>query len=154
MGTAARLIMPRFFTLQQAEQVLPRVASAIREVIALKTEYERAEAEWQNFCQRLAVTGGMQVDRVQVLEKKNRREGATAAIQEAIERVHEFGCLVKDLDTGLIDFPTLFQGEEVYLCWKLGEPGIQFWHSVNEGFRGRKAIDAAFLEHHRGELPN
>jgi hypothetical protein len=146
--------MPRFFTLQQAEKVLPRVASAIREVISLQTEHERTEAEWHSFSQRLAVMGGVRVDRVQMAEKKNRREEGAVALQQAIERVHEFGCLVKDLNTGLIDFPTLFQGEEVYLCWKLGEPGIQFWHGVNEGFRGRKPIDAVFLEHHRGELPN
>jgi hypothetical protein len=146
--------MPRFFTLQQAEKLLPDVGSAIREAIALKAEYEQTEEEWQNFSQRVAVMGGVRVDRGQVLEQKNRREEAARALKQAIDKVHEFGCLVKDLDIGLIDFPTLFQGEEVYLCWKLGEAGIQFWHGVDEGFRGRKPIDAGFLEHHRGELPN
>ncbi len=98
------------------------------------------------------------MDRAQALEQKNRREAAAAALKQTIEKIQEFGCLVKDLDIGLIDFPTLFQGEEVYLCWKLGEVGIRFWHGIHEGFRGRKPIDAEFLEHHqgglRGELPN
>jgi hypothetical protein len=58
---------------------------------------------------------------------------------------------VKDLDIGLVDFPTTFNGVEVYLCWKLGEPGIEFWHGVEEGFRGRKPIDREFLENHRGD---
>ena len=98
--------------------------------------------------------GGVQVDRGQVVEQKKSREEAALALKAAIERLQEFGCLVKDLDIGLIDFPTLFHGEEVYLCWKLGESGIRFWHGVDEGFRGRKPIDAAFLEQHRGELPN
>jgi len=146
--------MPRFFTLQQAENVLPDVGSAIRAAISLKAECQQMEAEWQNFSERLAVMGGVRVDRGQLLEQKNHREEVAAALQQAIERIHEFGCVVKDLDIGLIDFPTLFQGEEVYLCWKLGEAGIQFWHGVHEGFRGRKPIDAGFLEHHRGELPN
>jgi len=146
--------MPRFFTLQQAEELLPRVASAIQEVISLKSGYERAEEEWQNFSQRLAIMGGVRVDRARVLEQKKHREQAAAALEQAIEKVHEFGCLVKDLDIGLIDFPSMFQGQEVYLCWKLGEAGIKFWHGVDEGFRGRKPIDAGFLERHRGELPN
>jgi hypothetical protein len=89
-----------------------------------------------------------------MMEQKNGREEAALALKQAVDRVHEFGCLLKNLDIGLIDFPTLFQGEEVYLCWKLGEAGIGFWHGVNEGFRGRKPIDSGFLEHHRGELPN
>jgi hypothetical protein len=58
---------------------------------------------------------------------------------------------VKDLDTGLVDFPTLFRGQEVYLCWKLGEASIEFWHSVDEGFRGRKAIDRDFRDHLAGD---
>jgi len=146
--------MPRFFTLTQAEELLPRVESAIREAITLKAEYDQAEAEWQSFSQRLMVTGGMQVDRPRFMEQKKRREAGAIELKDCIERVQEFGCVVKDLEIGLIDFPSLFNGQEVYLCWKLGESGIQFWHGVQEGFRGRKAIDAEFLEHHQGELPN
>ena len=96
----------------------------------------------------------MQVDRSRVMAQKNRRESAANEVKNSIERVQEFGCIVKDLDIGLIDFPTLLNGQEVYLCWKLGESGIQFWHGVHEGFRGRKAIDDKFLEQHQGELPN
>ena len=146
--------MPKFFTLQQAEKILPDVSSAIREAISRKAQYEHIESEWQSFSQRMAILGGVHVDRARVLERKNARQESAAALKRALDRVQEFGCLVKDLDTGLIDFPTLFQGEEVYLCWKLGEEGIQFWHGLNEGFRGRKPIDAGFLEHHRGELPH
>lgn len=146
--------MPRFFTLQQAEKVLPDIASAIRAAISLKERYQRLESEWQDFSQRVAVMGGVRIDRGQFMEQKNDREQAAQALKETIDKVHEYGCLVKDLDIGLIDFPTLFQGEEVYLCWKLGEAGIGFWHGVQEGFRGRKPIDSSFLEHHRGELPN
>jgi hypothetical protein len=96
----------------------------------------------------------MQVDRAQLTARKQRRESAAHSFQSSIERVQEFGCLVKDLDIGLIDFPTVFKGEEVYLCWKLGEGSIQFWHGVQEGFRGRRAIDEQFLREHQGELPN
>jgi hypothetical protein len=147
-------MMPRFFTLQQAEKLLPEVAAAIREAIAAKEEYEEAETEWQNITRRVAVLGGVQVDRARWMERKKRREDAAQGVEQAVEKIHDFGCVVKDLDIGLIDFPTLFQGQEVYLCWKLGEPSIQFWHGVDEGFRGRKPIDAGFLAQHRGELPN
>ena len=143
--------MPRFFTMPQAEKLLPEVEEAIREAISLKASFEQIEAEWQGFSQRAAVLGGVSVDRGQAIERKNRRQEAAAAVQNSVEKIHEFGCLVKDLDIGLIDFPTLFRGEEVYLCWKLGESGIQFWHGVSEGFRGRKPIDTGFLEQHRGE---
>jgi len=145
--------MPRFFTLQEAEEVLPAVESAVRDAISRKAAYTRLETEWESFSQRMASTGGMLVDRGKVIEQKKRREEAARALKQAVERVHEFGCLMKDLDIGLVDFPTVFQGEEVYLCWKLGEDCIRFWHGVNEGFRGRKPIDTGFLEHHRGEKP-
>jgi len=65
--------------------------------------------------------------------------------------VQEIGCLIKDIDVGLVDFPTSLRGVEVYLCWKLGESGISFWHGVDEGFRGRKPIDKDFLDNHQGD---
>ena len=82
---------------------------------------------------------------------RNRRDAARPKLRAAIEKFQESGCLVKDLEKGLVDFPTLFRGEEVYLCWKLGEAYIEFWHGTHEGFRGRKAIDQDFLDHHRGD---
>jgi hypothetical protein len=146
--------MPRFFTLQQAEQLLPQVESAIRDAISLRSEFQQAETEWQNFSRRITMAGGMVVDHSQVIDRKNHRESIALRLKENIEKIQDHGCVIKDLDIGLIDFPTLFHGEEVYLCWKLGESGIHFWHGMNEGFRGRKPIDQDFLDHHQGELPN
>jgi hypothetical protein len=146
--------MPRYFTLQQAEQALPEVESAIREAVALKSKYEEAEEEWQTFSRRVTMMGGMQVDHSRFAGGRNLRESLAERLKETIEKIQDQGVLIKDLDVGLIDFPTLFHGEEVYLCWKLGEKGITFWHGVQEGFRGRKPIDREFLDHHQGEQPN
>jgi hypothetical protein len=52
---------------------------------------------------------------------------------------------------GLIDFPTLYRGSEVYLCYRMDEADIRFWHNTTEGFAGRKEIDNVFLDNHRGE---
>ena len=143
--------MPRYFTLPQAEKLLPEVEFAIREAISHKAAYQQAEDEWQSFATRVTMLGGVRVDHSRVMDLKRRRESSAHLLKEAIEKIQEYGCVVKDLDIGLIDFPPLFHGEEVYLCWKLGESGIQFWHGVHEGFQGRKAIDAEFLAEHRGE---
>jgi hypothetical protein len=146
--------MPRFFNLQQAEQLLPEVEPAIRAAISLKSEYQQAEEEWQDFTRRIMMLGGVLVDHSKLADQKSHRESIIRRLKEAIEGIQERGCVIKDLDIGLIDFPTLFHGEEVYLCWKLGESGIQYWHGVHEGFRGRKPIDQDFLDQHQGELPN
>ena len=146
--------MTRYFTLQQAERLLPDVERAIREAIDLKTEYQQAEIELRSEMQRVAMLGGVDLIRGAFADLRTQRETSADRLKAVIEAIHGIGCVVKDLDIGLIDFPTLFRGEEVYLCWKLGEREIAFWHGVDEGFRGRKAIDSEFLQNHQGELPN
>jgi len=146
--------MPRFFTLAQAEQALPEVETAIRDAIALKAAYQTAEQAWQSFSQRVTMLGGVVVDHSTLTEQMGDRKSLALRLKGAIENIQELGCLIKDLDIGLIDFPTLLNGEEVYLCWKLGERGISFWHGIQEGFRGRKPIDREFLDHHRGDPSN
>lgn len=146
--------MPRYFTLRQAERLLPQVESAIRDAIALKSEYQKTESEIQEFQRRVSMQGGVMVDRAGFLDRQRRRDSTAQQLKAAIENIQEYGCLVKDLDIGLLDFPTLLNGQEVYLCWKLGENGIHFWHAVEDGFRGRKPIDQNFLEQHQGDLPN
>jgi hypothetical protein len=143
--------MARRFTLAEAQSLIPEVSRLLRDAVSLKGAYQEAEQAIQTWTQRITMMGGVMVDRNQTIDARKRRDTSAASLRSAIEQVQALGCVVKDLDIGLIDFPTEFRGEEVYLCWKLGEPKIEFWHGVEEGFRGRKAIDQDFLDHHRGD---
>lgn len=142
--------MARLFTLLQAEQLLPSIESAIREAISVRSDYQEADSVLQESLERISMLGGAYVDQDQARTLKDRRQSAATHLKESIDKIHSYGCLVKDLEIGLIDFPTMYRGEEVYLCWKLGEKGIQYWHGIEEGFRGRKKIDRDFLDNHGG----
>ena len=145
--------MAKRFSLAEAQSLIPRLEPLLRDAITLKTEYGEAEAALHRYQEHVMLMGGVLLDRAQTMEARKRRESAAARLRAAIEQVQETGCVLKDLDVGLIDFPTLFRGEEVYLCWKLGETGIGYWHGTDEGFRGRKPIDQDFRDHHRGDPP-
>ncbi|MBV9759308.1 MAG: DUF2203 domain-containing protein [Acidobacteriaceae bacterium] len=143
--------MPRYFNLLEAEKLLPEVERLLRALIQAKEDYEANEAELSQINQRIALAGGMTPPRERIGQLRNRKDAAGRVLKTAFDQVREIGCQVKDLDTGLIDFPTLYRGKEVYLCWKLGENGIGYWHHVEDGFRGRRPIDSEFLANHRGE---
>jgi hypothetical protein len=61
-------------------------------------------------------------------------------IGRLIYRIESLGCVVKDIDLGLVDFPATQGDDPIYLCWKLGEPRVAFWHGLEEGFSARKAL--------------
>lgn len=143
--------MPRYFNLLDAEKLLPEIERLLRTLIEAKGDYEGNEAELAQINQRIALAGGMVPPRERINHLRSRKDAAGRALKAAFERVQEIGCQVKDLETGLIDFPTLYRGKEVYLCWKLGENGIGYWHHVEDGFRGRRPIDGEFLANHHGE---
>ena len=146
--------MPRRFSLTEAESLLPEIETILREAVSLKSQYQEAEQAIAAFAQRVAMQGGVVVDRGSVLRSRAQRDGLGVRLKEAMERLEQYGCVVKDLDIGLVDFPTLFRGREVYLCWRMGETGIRYWHGVDEGFAGRKQIDSEFLENHEGDRAN
>jgi len=143
--------MPRRFSLREAESLLPQVSALMQEAVSLKAECQEAEDKIEALSQKVMLYGGVIVDRGRAQAVRQRRDDSLERLKATVERIQETGCLVKDLDKGLVDFPTLFRGEEVYLCWKVDEPGIGFWHGVEEGFAGRKQIDQEFLENHRGD---
>ena len=60
---------------------------------------------------------------------------------KCVNQIHGLGAQVKDADEGLVDFPTLRDGEEVLLCWKLGEDEVAFWHGLEDGFAGRRPVE-------------
>jgi hypothetical protein len=143
--------MPKYFTRDEAERILPQVEQLLQEALHLKTEYSEADEVLKTAAREITMRGGMAVNNQRMLESQQRRDAAAARLPAVLQSIQEHGCLVKDLDTGLLDFPTMYEGREVYLCWRLGEQRIEFWHSVDEGFRGRKPIDNRFLERHTGE---
>ena len=63
-----------------------------------------------------------------------------AEIVRLINKIESHGCIVKDMDLGLLDFPALREGESIYLCWKAGEPSIGHWHGIEETFADRKPL--------------
>ena len=143
--------MPRRFSLREAESLLPQVSTLIQEAVSLKAQCQQAEQKIEALSQKVMLYGGVTVDRKRAQAVRQRRDETLEQLKAVVEQIHETGCLVKDLDKGLVDFPTLFRGEEVYLCWKMDEPGIQFWHGTEEGFAGRKQIDQEFRDNHRGD---
>ena len=143
--------MPKRFTHAEAQSLIPEVGRLLQDAVVAKTEYQEAESVIQQFTERVMMMGGVTVDRDRAVDTRSRRDSAAKALRAVIEQLQETGCVLKDLDIGLVDFPTLLRGVEVYLCWKLGEPAIEYWHGVEEGFRGRKAIDQDFLDHHTGD---
>ena len=143
--------MPRYFTLAEARAALPVVGRSIREAVQAKAHYMEAEKAIQDLVQRILMMGGINVDTAAAEAWKAQYDSNAQTLKNAMERIEDLGVLVKDLDIGLVDFPTLFRGEEVYLCWRMDEDDIDHWHGVNEGFNGRRPIDKHFVDNHRGE---
>ena len=136
--------MPRYFTLAQARKRLPEVANAIRNAVDARKVHAAAEKEQRAMLERIMFTGGMAVNHEAAIALRSRQEASAATLKQLLENLEEIGCLVKDLDIGLIDFPALYRGKEVYLCWRMDEPDIAFWHPTDTGFAGRKPIDPEF----------
>lgn len=141
----------RRFRIEQAERLLPAIEAELRLAVQLKATFDDSRRRLQAIAQRVALLGGSQLDPEQVLKERNRQQALASRLHELVQEIEQYGCLVKDLDVGLVDFPTVYRGQEVYLCWRLGEPRIQYWHGVEEGFRGRKPIDEDFLRNHEGD---
>ncbi|MGH9612412.1 MAG: DUF2203 domain-containing protein [Bryobacteraceae bacterium] len=137
--------MPRYFTLSEAENALRGIETLVRKAVSVNTDLRGLRRELQESRQRIAMLGGSRVNPGDIARRRSAMDAAEKNLRELAEKIQETGCLVKDLDIGLIDFPAIFRGREVYLCWKLGEPEILFWHPVEEGFRGRKPIDDDFI---------
>lgn len=143
--------MPRYFTLREARAALPGVSRDIRDAVQAKTRYQEADNALQALGQRILMRGGVLVDTAAAGAWKTQRDSGAQTLKTTLGRIEDLGVLVKDLDVGLIDFPTLYRGQEVYLCYRMDESDIDFWHGIQEGFAGRRLIDGEFLSHHSGE---
>jgi hypothetical protein len=129
----------RNFTLEDANAHLEQVRPVAEELVAHRRAMADAAGRRAQLIQRIAGNGGdFDPQEPRALEEEFEREGGEVA--RCVERLEGLGVLVKDLDRGLVDFPAVRDGEEVLLCWHVGEPEIGFWHGVDEGFAGRKPL--------------
>lgn len=142
--------MFRYFTLDEAQSLIAEVDILMDMILASKATFDEADGELRKLNSRIMMMGGSLIHPGDILQMRSRKEMAGMTLKESTEKLQSYGCLVKDLELGLVDFPTLYHGQEVHLCWRKGEVEIRFWHGLTEGFEGRKAIDSEFIANHRG----
>ena len=128
----------RHFTLQEATSLLPRLAEMIQTLRELRDAAVVKKAQIDQLWQRLE--GGEPVLSA-IGEEQGRFDAITRRLVSIAQEIEATGCVLRDLDVGLIDFPCRARGgTTVYLCWRQGESAIAFWHGVDEGYAGRKPI--------------
>jgi len=84
------------------------------------------------------------VNVVRIARQRAEIEEHVKLARETLEEIGKIGVQVKDLDTGLLDFPCRIEGETVLLCWKMGEESITHWHTTDTGFHSRQPVDERF----------
>lgn len=124
--------MLTFFTPNEANSLLPDVQRMLQDLLAKKN---RIESERKTM-QELALEEGGEASE---LGNKKIQE-LMDEIQRIVGLLEEMGCIVRHIDEGIVDFPALRYGKQVYLCWRLGEPTVAYWHDMENGFDGRSRI--------------
>jgi len=125
--------MPRYFTLQEANEALTTIRPLMDEVQTIRQKILANQPEAWPAIEKSAGNGGNRAlsNMVQEFEK----------LDALVHRIQDTGALIKDINIGLLDFPAMRDGQEVYLCWQYGEGEIAFWHEIEAGFAGRQPID-------------
>jgi hypothetical protein len=129
----------RHFTPEEANALLEQVRPVAESLVAHRRAFTVAAARRARLTQRISGNGG-DFDPQEPSELDEQLQREAEAVARAVEELQALGVLVKDLDRGLVDFPALRYGEEVLLCWQVGEGEVAYWHGLEEGFAGRKPL--------------
>ena len=132
--SAKQELIKKYFTIDEAEELLPNVERILRRTIKLNKaldllssiEIEVYDDDYDN------------LRRITKLNKHFHK--LSYEFYANIEKIEDIGCIIKDLEIGIIDFYSEFEGGEIFLCWKLGEKKIKFWHEADSGYEGRRPI--------------
>lgn len=130
----------QFFSLVETQELLPIVAPLAERLQALKRELDAEEGERARCTAEKAQGNGHTPGNSATSSSQDRVSELIQRIEDTIAEVHALGCEVKDPELGLIDFPSLRDGREVYLCWSLGEERIAHWHDLETGYLGRQPL--------------
>jgi hypothetical protein len=126
------------FTIDQANRTLPLVSRIVTDIVET---YER----WQEAVRAFEIASvGAKADAPSAEAVAHEREAQRLAVEITgfVRELETLGVEFKGYDIGLVDFPSRVGDRPVYLCWRLGEPAVQYWHETNGGFAGRQPIEA------------
>lgn len=132
---------PRIFTLPEAEKTRKEVEPVLIQAMDCRRKIEPLMRDFAALSSRIMLMGGIQVPYERLAQQRLAHDRLAESLRAALEQIQTAGCVIKDLDSGLLDFPAIINNQEVYLCWRLGEDRIRFYHSQHEGFAGRKPLD-------------
>lgn len=127
------IVPKKYFTPESANQILPVVRSLMEKIILKQTEIDSVRDSLEAL-----VTANPNAS--EQIAMKAKLEELYRELADLVASLQEKGCLLKDIYEGLVDFPAIRLGEEVYLCWKIGEPRVDHWHGTYEGFMYRKRV--------------
>ena len=132
------------FTIDEAQSLLPVLESLLKRAMEGRQSAEKVEAGLNGIAQRIYFSGGMRVNGPEIAKQRAELETLLKQVREIIAEIDAIGVQVKDLDSGLLDFPCRVDDEVVLLCWRMGEPAIEHWHTMEAGFQGRQPVDERF----------
>ena len=130
---------PRYFTPEEANEALAAVRPLAEELVRHRQALTVAQARRAELAEQIAGNGGG-IQPSELAAATEELEQEAAAVARCIEEIAVLGGQVKDLDEGLVDFPARRGGEDVLLCWKLGEDEVGHWHGADEGFARRRPL--------------
>jgi hypothetical protein len=142
------------FSLEEAQSLLPVVEALLDRAMKAREEAARLEQTMAALKVRIFHSGGLAVNVAAAYRDSAELVKQTQAVSEIMEEFTSIGLQVKDLDKGLLDFPSMLDGEVVLLCWKRGEAQIEYWHTLEAGFAGRQKVDSRFKRGARVDRPN
>ena len=125
--------MPRYFTPFEANHTLQILLPIMEEVLRIRADIVARRPDlWPAIQKSVGNGGNAELSRLFLNFDR---------LDKLVHRIQDLGIHIKDINTGLMDFPALHEGREVYLCWRYGEPRVEYWHDIEAGFSGRQPID-------------
>ena len=132
----------KVFSVEEANHLLSQVALLVRQLQGLQDAILKTNQQLDEDAHKLSQGNGYPIQdlKQQIAGLTTRQLNLIEAFQSALQQLENLGCVVKDVGAGLVDFYGMRAGELVFLCWRLGEEQIRFWHRLQDGFTGRQPL--------------
>ena len=134
---------PHYYTVEEANALLPQLTQVLVQMQAQARQHTMVQSRIEDVTKTVKSNGHHNPIEDPMVSQVSRALGE--AIRDGLNQLADWNIELKDVSTGLVDFPALREGRVVYLCWKLGELRVAYWHDIEAGFAGRQPLDEKSL---------